>query len=100
MKKFDSFWTELFINLRTPQKIKNWTVKKGFFGDNFKAQTNKNSILCITPKGSEQCVPRKDFELIYENWDGYISGRISRSDFCESRFTKYTISIIHQFLKN
>ena len=31
---------------------------------------------------------------------GYISGRILRSDLCESRFTKYTISIIHQFLKD
>lgn len=100
MKKFDTFWNDLIIQLRTSKKIKNWTVKKGFFGENFTAQTNQNSILCITPKGSEQCVPRKDFELVYENWEGYISGRILRSDLCESRFTKYTISITHQFLND
>ena len=100
MKKFDTFWNDLIIKLRRSQKIKNWTVKKGFFGEDFTAQTNRNSIVCITQKGSEQCVSRKDFELVYENWEGYISGRISRSDLCESRFTKYTISIIHQFLKD
>ena len=69
MKKFDIFWNELIIKLRGTKEIKNWTVKKGFFGEDFTSQTNGNSILCITPKGSEQCVPRKDFELVYTNWE-------------------------------
>ena len=100
MKKFNSFWNDLLINLRTPKKIKNWTVKKGNFGDDFTAQVkNNHTILCTTLKGSENSPTRKDFELIYDNWEGYVSETIPRKDFLQSRFTKYTISIIHQFIK-
>ena len=90
----------LLIDLRIPKKIKNWTVKKGHTGEDFTAQVkNNHTIQCTTLKGSEQNVPKRDFELIYENWEGYLSERITRTDFQKSRFTKYTISIIHQFLK-
>ena len=101
MKKFDSFWNNLLVNLRTTKKIKNWTVKKGPFGEDFTALVkNNHSVLITTMKGSEQSVARKDFELVYENWEGYLSERISRQDFIEkSRVTKYTISIIHQFIE-
>ena len=101
MKAFDSFWNGLLIDLRTPKKITNWTVKKGNTGEDFTAQQkNNHAILCTTLKGSEQSVPRKDFELIYDDWAGYLSDRITRKDFApQSRFTKYTISIIHQYVK-
>ena len=100
MKKFDNFWNDLLIELRTPKKIKNWTVKKGPFGEDFTAQvTTNNVILCTTLKGSENRASRKDFELIYDNWEGYVSERISRNEFTKSFVTKYTISIIHQFVK-
>ena len=100
MKTFDSFWNDLLIDLRTPKKITNWTVKKGNVGEDFTAQEkNNHTILCTTPKGSEQSIPRKDFELIHENWEGYLSGRMMRKDFLpDTRFSKYTISIIHQFV--
>ena len=91
MKAFDSFWNDLLIDLRTPKKITNWTVKNGNVGEDFTAQEkNNHTILCTTPKGSEQSIPRKDFELIYESWEGYLSGelceRISEPD---TRFSKY-----------
>lgn len=98
MKKFDSFWNDLLVELRTPKKIKNWTVKKGYFGEDFTAQTTTNNvILCTTLTGSENNATRKDFELIYNDWEGYVSERIPRMEFSESFVTKYTISIIHQF---
>ena len=100
MKKFDTFWTELQTQLRTQKKIKNWTVKKGNFGEDFMAQiSTKNRILCTTMKGSENYASRKDFELVYSNWEGYKSESISRNQFTQSFVTKYTISIIHQFTK-
>ena len=40
----------------------------------------------------------KDFELIYMNWKDYISCKITRPQLRDkSRFTKYTISILHQY---
>lgn len=101
MKPFDIFWDDLLIELRTPKKIKNWTVKKGNWGEDFTAQVkNNHSILCTTLKGSKQNVSKKDFELVYDDWEGYMSENIPRKDFMKSsRFVKYTISIIHQFEK-
>ncbi len=100
MKKFDNFWNDLLIDLKSPKKIKNWTVKKGYFGDDFTAQTTINNvILCTTLKGSKPTARRKDFKLIYNDWEGYLSERVSREMWNESFVTKYTISIIHQFLK-
>lgn len=100
MKKFDSFWSDLLVDLRTPKKINNWTAKKGQTGEDFTAQaTTNDAVLCTTLKGSENIASRKDFELIYDDWEGYVSERISRQEFSESFVTKYTISIIHQFLK-
>ena len=88
MKKFDTFWNELLIELGTPKKIKNWTVKKGQFGEDFTAQvTTNNVILCTTLKGSENKASKKDFELIYNDWEGYVSERISREEFAKSFVT-------------
>ncbi len=100
MKKFEDFWKDLLIELRTPKKIKNWTVKKGYFREDFTAQTTTNNvILCTTLTGSENNATRKDFELIYNDWEGYTSEKIPRKEFSKSFVTKYTISIIHQFMK-
>ena len=100
MKSLEIFWNDLLIDLKTPKKIKNWTTKKGNFGEDFTAQVkNNHSILITTLKGSEQSVSKRDFKLIYDDWDGYVSENIPRKDFLQSRFTKYTISTIHQYLK-
>ena len=105
MKKFENFWNELQIELKTPKKINNWTMKKRAIAEDFTAQVkNEKYITCEIVNGIDQNVPKKDFQLVYDNWEGYLSGKILRSEFCNgkvdtSRFSKYTISIIHQFLK-
>jgi hypothetical protein len=101
MEKFDNFWNDLLIDLKTPKKIKNWTEKKGYFGEDFSAQINSdNQIICITPDGSVNHAKKSDFEWMYGNWEGYLSGRIQRQYLREKSFVvKYTISIIHQFIK-
>lgn len=101
MNNFENFWKELQIELVTPKKIKNWTAKKGYFGEDFTAQiTTNNIILCTTLKGSENKASIEDFHMIYKNWEGYLSEKIPRKEFIKRSFvTKYTISIIHQYLK-
>ena len=81
--------------------FRSWTMKKGFFGEDFTAQVkNPNTILCTTLKGSEQSVSMKNFRLVYDDWEGYLSGNVKRKDWIpHTRFSKYTISIIHQYLK-
>jgi hypothetical protein len=100
MKMFDVFWNELLKELATKKKIKNWTTKNGYLGGDFTAQaTSNNDIECITVEGSINNARKVDFELIFDNWEGYVSERIPRTDFKKSFVTKYTISIIHQYLK-
>jgi len=105
MKKFESFWNELLLELRKPKKIKNWTMKKGYFGEDFTAQAISNpttggAIECTTLKGTKMTAHFDDFHIVYKNWEGYLSGRIQRKEFMKRSFVvKYTISIIHQYTK-
>jgi hypothetical protein len=75
---FEIFWSKLTSWLSNKQYIINWTVNSGE-------------------------IPKNDFKIIYKNWDGYVAGLIPRSHFvhgpiAKSRFTKYSISIIHQYM--
>lgn len=101
MDDFESFWKKLLKELSVSKRIKNWTVKKGYFGEDFTAYaTPYNVIICTTLKGTENNASMEDFHMVYKNWEVYLSGRILRKEFSKRSFvTKYTISIIHQFLK-
>jgi hypothetical protein len=98
---FDTFWTELKSFLSVRKLIRNWTVQKGYYGENFEAIYDFGKVVVFPISASRQEVPRADFKLIFDNWRKYIDGKIDRKELCEySRFTKYTISIIHEFLTN
>ena len=103
MRSFDAFWRSLQTELKKPTKITNWTRKKGVIGEGFTAHAkDPDHITCTIMSGTELNVPRRDFRLVYENWEDYLAERILRSDLAHgktgnSRFTKYTISITHQF---
>ena len=105
MKKFQDFWNELLLELRKPKKIKNWTMKKGYFGEDFTAQAISNpttggTIEITTLKGTKMNAYLEDFHMVYNNWEGYLSERIQRTEFAKRSFVvKYTISIIHQYTK-
>ena len=88
-------------NLLLKKKVKNWTFKKKYYGDDFSAQINSdNQIVCITPNGSVNRANKSDFEWVYDNLKEYLSGRIQRKYLTEkSRVTKYTISITRQLMK-
>lgn len=102
MKKaipFEEFWKLLLKKLETPTLIRNWTVYSGYIGEDFIARKYSDSMIeCLIPNGGPQYVPKKDFKLVYEVWDDYKSFKVKRADLSQhSRFTKYVISIIHQF---
>ena len=98
-KPFEIFWAKLLEKLENPTRIKNWTVYSGYIGEDFTAQTRSDSVIeCIIPGGSPQYVSKKDFELVYGLWEDYKNFKVKRMELTRiSRFTKYVISIIHQF---
>ncbi|XES78565.1 MAG: hypothetical protein ACBZ72_06755 [Candidatus Bathyarchaeia archaeon] len=98
---FDAFWSKLATFLASRRNIKNWTILKGYVGEDFKAVYDFGKIVVYPASASTQIVQRKDFKLIFDHWASYIDRTKQRKDLCEnSRVTKYTISIIHGFLEN
>jgi len=101
---FDAFWSKLTSWLSNKRHIINWTVDKGEIGENFEALHAGGNYIILYPKSAwVQKVPKKDFKIIYENWNEYLTRVIPRSYFVHgpiagSRFTKYIISILHQYL--
>lgn len=101
---FDTFWSELTSWLSSKQRITNWTADKGETGEDFEALHAGGNYIVVYPKSAGvQRIPRKDFQIFHENWNGYVAGVIPRSHLvhgpiARSRFTKYTISIVHQYM--
>jgi len=105
--EFDIFWPKLKSWLSGRQRIVNWTANSEEIGEDFEAVHAGGNYIIVYPESAlcVQRVPKNAFKVIYENWDGYVTGLIPRSHFVKgpissSRFTKYTISIIHQYLNN
>jgi len=98
---FDNFWEILTNALGNEKLIRNWTVDKGYLrrGDFPAIYRGGEYIECRPPNAKyPQLVLKKDFQYMYDNWQDYLSGRIKRSVLRDkSRYTKYTISILHQY---
>lgn len=104
---FGIFWSRLTSWLSHRQRIINWTVKSGEIGENFEAVYAGGDYITVYPKSAlyVQKAPKNDFKLIYEKWDEYVAKLIPRSYFVKGpiahiRFSKYIISIIHQYLNS
>ena len=101
---FNMFWSRMTAQLSCKQHIVNWTADKGETGEDFQAEcVSGNYVIVYLDSRRVLKVPMKDFKIVYGNWDDYSSGIVPRSHFvhgpiAESRFTKYTISIIHRYL--
>lgn len=63
-RTFQQVWTLLAQKMASPQVIRNWTVDKGFFGEDFTAQCVRNRVECGLPNGSEILISRSDFETV------------------------------------
>ena len=94
---FLKFWGGLQANLKPGATIKNWTAAKGYLGDEFKIlAVSANGVEVDSPKAENlQYVSKSDFEVTYNKWDAYCSGKLQRQELKDTtRFSKYTISII------
>jgi hypothetical protein len=95
---FSDTWTVLQASLSNGATIDNWTAHSGEVGEPFQIQSIGNDAIVVTTPGAvtPQWVRRKDFEAVYELWDGYVRGRIPRSTFTPlTRRSKYVISLLH-----
>jgi hypothetical protein len=103
---FAAFWSDLTSWLSIKKHIVNWTEHSGEISESFGAvYTGGNYVIAYPGSAGIQRIPKSDFKIMYENWDGYVTGLIPRSYFVKgsgsiarSRFSKYVISIIHQYL--
>lgn len=97
---FSEFWSDLQTRLKPGDSIRNWTVKKGFLGDEFRIRAVSETFVKVDAPNAEnfQHVPKKDFEVMYDNWEAYNSEQLTRGGLVQmTRFSKYTMSIIKHF---
>ena len=93
---FQRFWIDLQASLKPGDTIENWTAAKGYLGDEFEiTAVSANGVEVDAPKAQNlQYVPKRDFEVTFDNWDAYCSGKLQRQELRDmTRFSKYTISI-------
>jgi hypothetical protein len=97
---FDQIWETLTRRLQSSQAIRNWTVIKGYVGEDFTAQSGDLRIDCILANQTQITVSRDDFERVYRIWPQYLSGDFQRNKIRDiTRHSKYIISILHQVLE-
>lgn len=93
---FTKSWCDLQSNLRSGTLIRNWTAAKGYLGDEFKVVLVSSTHVDVDAPGAEtiQRVSKKDFEVMFNNWAPYCSGKLKRKDLVGmTRVSKYTMSI-------
>jgi len=94
---FIKTWAELQSILKPSVLIRNWTAAKGYLGDDFKiASISSTHVDVDSPKAANiQRVSKRDFEVMFNNWDLYCSGRVKRQELVsKTRVSKYTMSIL------
>jgi hypothetical protein len=78
--------------------IPNWTAAKGFLGDAFTVTAVALGHVEVDTPGAQnvQTVPIAAFETVYNVWQPYCCGRVSRPEIRDAtRFSKYVISTLH-----
>jgi hypothetical protein len=80
------------------QNVRNWTVAKGYVGEDFVVRGVEQDTLSVElPSGRTLSVNARDFRLVGQQWADYVAGRVQRHALRDvSQRTKYVISILHQ----
>lgn len=97
---FVKIWSNLQSNLKPGVLIRNWTVAKGYLGDDFKIISISSTHVDVDSPNAEtiQRVSKKDFEVMFNNWEQYCSGKVKRQELVsKTRVSKYTMSIFKHF---
>lgn len=96
-------WQTLQERLTPGTRVRNWTVLKGYLGDDFTIESvSRNGIGVNAPNAKHlQLVPEEDFRYMHSIWASYCAGNVPRKKIADnSRFSKYTISILKRLLDN
>jgi len=94
---FSEMWLRIGAGLTPGVKIKNWTVAKGYLGDEFAVVSVESNHLVINSPNAETIlkVAKRDFEYMFLNWDEYCAGRLNRQAVvAHTRVSKYTMSVL------
>lgn len=94
---FCGFWRDLQASLNVGAVVRNWTSNKGYLGDEFKIiSVAEDWVEVYSPNAKNTLrVKKGDFEVVYQNWNAYCSGRLQRQELRDlTRFSKYAMSII------
>ncbi len=100
---FINIWNALQTQLTPGTFIRNWTVQNGFLGDEFTIVSVSQNYIEVDAPGTQniQKIPKRDFQIVYNLWDDYRSGKVRRYEIRDqTRFSKYIISILHWLLNN
>lgn len=97
-----NLWSRIVDCLRRTSEIRYWSVAGRTRASSFRILNVNDFYVEVQPEsGGVQRIPRRDFELVLEVWDGYKSGRVKRCQLRDlTRFSSYIISIIHHCLKS
>jgi hypothetical protein len=94
IESFERCWKEIVLRL-TPRRLYSWSAAGGARSFFEVTRVDADGITVLTSKGT-RCVPRKDFETIFEIWEGYISRRVQRQSVRGlSVNSTYVISVLH-----
>jgi hypothetical protein len=94
---FIKIWCDLQSKLYPGLPIKNWTAAKGYLGDEFTITHVLSTHVAVAVPGIRNIlrVAKKDFEIMFDNWVPYCSGKLRRKDIAGmTRVSKYTMSIL------
>lgn len=81
--------------------VRNWTVNRGYFGDDIIIQAVGENFVEVAAPDSKTGevtsvrVPQQDFEYVYTNWDAYLAGDMTRHELRDNcRNTRYVIDVL------
>jgi hypothetical protein len=95
---FEMTWRLLIDRLNPGMTLPNWTVLKGYLGDDMNiVHVDKDEIVIDPPKAKTlQYIKRDEFERIWEIWPDYKAGKLQRQKIREMTYhSKYIFSILH-----
>src|SRR5690349_55207 len=103
MRTFKQLWTHLTQHLKVGTTVKNWTVLRGYLGDEMTVVSVSDRHIEIKAPNAKttQRVPETDFEKVWEIWSEYKSQKFPRHQVRDmTLFSKYIISIFHWYEQN
>jgi len=98
MAQFDEAWREIRGRLSEGTEVRNWSYDSGYTGTTTRIERlNYDEIVVTGDRTTEpRPVARTGFKKVFEFWDRYRQGLVSRDEIVKiSRNSTYILSILH-----